>query len=230
MTVLLLSGRGPEFKNRAYLAGSMFDPARVAGGRTGALAGLDLHRLRFRDAAGQPQPLLRKIWGDWTGYVERNGVRHITALDSTFTVPKPRLRQLLPMLQDAPFTWEAYTRANTIYNEDVVTALERARCHKLSIGFESMSPNTLAYMHKQVRAEQNRTPAWASPPRVPSRPAPSTRHDGAATTPSSCCGRPTTRPLSSPAPTGAPRCGWRRRSSAWPCSPSTSPPPPASTA
>lgn len=349
MTALLLSGRGPEYKNRAYLAGSLFDPCCVSNRRDGAPAGLSLHRLRFRDAAGKPRPLLRpkralvpflatyvlesilysagedfesfhldhiwdhdrepatrdpdavllsttficnqrnlaqaidwvqarfpgvplvvggqyanlkyakilrdypevsfvvrgdgeqalpqllqalrgtgdiatipnlawreptgavrvnalgyidlesypaprfpgrhdvlpyesmrgcpfscrfcsyphaspqwryksaaKIWADWTGYADRNRVQHIMALDSTFTVPKPRLRQLLPLLQRAPFTWEAYTRANAIHSEDIVAALETARCHKLSIGFESMSPSTLGYMHKQVRAEQNR--------------------------------------------------------------------------
>ncbi len=98
----------------------------------------------------------RKIRGDWFGYAERNRVEHIQALDSTFTVPKPRLRELLPTLVGAPFTWEAYSRASALCDRSVVEALEAARCTKLSIGFESMSPNSLRYMHKQVRAEQNR--------------------------------------------------------------------------
>jgi radical SAM superfamily enzyme YgiQ (UPF0313 family) len=99
----------------------------------------------------------KKVRSDWMGYRELNGVEHIQALDSTFTVPKPRLRELLPMLADAPFTWEAYTRANALHDADVVRGLEQARCTKLSIGFESMSANTLEYMHKQVRVAQNRT-------------------------------------------------------------------------
>jgi anaerobic magnesium-protoporphyrin IX monomethyl ester cyclase len=97
-----------------------------------------------------------KILADWMGYAERNNVRHIQAMDSTFTVPKPRLLQLLPRLSTAPFTWEAYTRANAIHSAELVAALEAAHCHRLSIGFESMSPATLSYMHKQVRTEHNR--------------------------------------------------------------------------
>ncbi len=97
-----------------------------------------------------------KILADWMGYAAHNNVRHIQAMDSTFTVPKPRLLQLLPRLSTAPFTWEAYTRANAIHSAELVAALEAAHCHKLSIGFESMSPTTLAYMRKQVRAEHNR--------------------------------------------------------------------------
>jgi anaerobic magnesium-protoporphyrin IX monomethyl ester cyclase len=97
-----------------------------------------------------------KIVKDWTAYAEGNSVDHIQALDSTFTVPKPRLRELLPQLVTAPLTWEAYTRANALHSEEIVDSLEAAHCTKLSIGFESMSPATLGYMHKQVRAEQNR--------------------------------------------------------------------------
>lgn len=97
-----------------------------------------------------------KILADWSGYVEHNGVEHIQALDSTFTVPRPRLKELLPRLGPMPLTWEAYTRANALHSAEVVDQLEASHCSKLSIGFESMSPNTLSYMHKQVRAPQNR--------------------------------------------------------------------------
>jgi anaerobic magnesium-protoporphyrin IX monomethyl ester cyclase len=98
-----------------------------------------------------------KIYRDWLWYAEHNAVDHVQALDSTFTVPKPRLRELLPMLRGAPLTWEAYTRANAIHAPEIADSLTAAHCTKLSIGFESMSPNTLSYMHKQVRPEQNRT-------------------------------------------------------------------------
>jgi anaerobic magnesium-protoporphyrin IX monomethyl ester cyclase len=99
----------------------------------------------------------QKIHDDWTRYAEENGTTHLRALDSTFTVPPARLAELLPMLADSPVTWEAYTRANVIRDASVVNGLALAHCRTLSIGFESMSDNTLSYMHKQVRARQNRT-------------------------------------------------------------------------
>jgi tRNA A37 methylthiotransferase MiaB len=98
----------------------------------------------------------QKIVSDWRGYMERNGTTHIRALDSTFTVPPSRLREVLELLPEVGVGWEAYTRANSIKDEDVVDALARANCKALSIGFESMSENTLRYMNKRVTAAQNR--------------------------------------------------------------------------
>ncbi|WP_437304750.1 B12-binding domain-containing radical SAM protein [Sorangium sp. So ce388] len=96
-----------------------------------------------------------KICRDWEAYASDNGAKLIKALDSTFTVPPKRLRELLGGLPKVGVDWEAYTRANVIDGLDVVQALEAARCRTLSIGFESMSDASLRRMHKQVSAEQN---------------------------------------------------------------------------
>jgi hypothetical protein len=97
-----------------------------------------------------------KIAADWARYHEVNGAHHIRAMDSTFTVPQPRMRALLDLLPAVDVTWEAYTRANVITGRESVERLAEARCATLSIGFESMSPKSLELMHKQVRAEHNR--------------------------------------------------------------------------
>jgi anaerobic magnesium-protoporphyrin IX monomethyl ester cyclase len=97
-----------------------------------------------------------KIATDWAAYAERNGARHIRAMDSTFTVPFRRLRELLPLLSDRTVTWEAYARANNLKSAQLVDALAGAGCTKLSIGFESMSDNTLGYMKKLVSSAENR--------------------------------------------------------------------------
>ena len=47
----------------------------------------------------------QKIRDDWWRYAEHNGAQHVRAMDSTFTVPPRRLRELLPMLVDNPVTW-----------------------------------------------------------------------------------------------------------------------------
>ncbi|MFD9317606.1 B12-binding domain-containing radical SAM protein [Streptomyces sp. NPDC060053] len=97
-----------------------------------------------------------KISADWAEYARRNGTNHIRAMDSTFTVPPRRLRQLLHLLPDVAVGWEAFSRANSLLAPGVIDELAAAHCRTLSIGFESMSENTLRYMDKKVRATQNR--------------------------------------------------------------------------
>ncbi|ADO68346.1 B12-binding domain-containing radical SAM protein [Stigmatella aurantiaca] len=97
-----------------------------------------------------------KICHDWASYAEANGASLIRAMDSTFTVPPKRLRELFEKLPSLGIRWEAYTRANVINTPDVVSGLEASHCTTLSIGFESMSNNSLKYMNKKVTAEQNR--------------------------------------------------------------------------
>jgi hypothetical protein len=99
----------------------------------------------------------QRIVSDWTNYRDVNGARHIRALDSTFTVPQTRFRELLGLLPSAGIGWEAFTRANVLSSPAVIEALARAHCRTLSIGFESMSDNSLDYMNKKVSARQNRT-------------------------------------------------------------------------
>lgn len=98
-----------------------------------------------------------KIAGDWARYRDEHGARYVKALDSTFTVPPTRLRELLPMLTNAGLDWEAYTRANSIRTGAIVSELEDARCRSLFIGFESMNDTTLKHMNKKVTAQANRT-------------------------------------------------------------------------
>jgi tRNA A37 methylthiotransferase MiaB len=97
-----------------------------------------------------------KIAGDWARYGRENGARYIKALDSTFTVPPTRLRQLLPVLEKTGVDWEGYTRANSIRDRTVVRQLEDARCRSVFIGFEFMNDTTLKYMNKKVTAQANR--------------------------------------------------------------------------
>lgn len=98
----------------------------------------------------------RKISGDWAGYAERNGATFVKAMDSTFTVPPTRLRELFGLLAPLGVDWEAYSRANTIRDERTVEQLAAAHCRTLSIGFESMSEASLRNMDKKVTAAANR--------------------------------------------------------------------------
>ncbi|WP_394821154.1 B12-binding domain-containing radical SAM protein [Pendulispora albinea] len=97
-----------------------------------------------------------KICSDWAAYARENGASLIKSLDSTFTIPPARFRELLEKLPAVGVAWDAYTRANVIKDREVVSALGEAHCASLSIGFESMSDASLDRMHKQVSAAQNR--------------------------------------------------------------------------
>jgi radical SAM superfamily enzyme YgiQ (UPF0313 family) len=97
-----------------------------------------------------------KIISDWLGYAEKNNSQPIRAMDSTFTVPPKRLRQLLKDLPQYDVQWEAYSRANVLTDQETIDGLEASNCITLSIGFESMSDNSLKYMNKAVHSTHNR--------------------------------------------------------------------------
>src|SRR5262249_34012414 len=98
----------------------------------------------------------QRIVDDWAHYRGENGTVHIRALDSTFTVPRTRFSELLNLLPAVGIGWEAFTRADTIASPRIVDALAKSNCRTLSIGFESMSDNSLGYMDKRVSAAKNR--------------------------------------------------------------------------
>jgi anaerobic magnesium-protoporphyrin IX monomethyl ester cyclase len=97
-----------------------------------------------------------KIRDDWARYADEQGAQFIKAMDSTFTVPPTRLRELLDILPDLGVEWEGYSRANVLDTPEIIEALAKAHCRFLSIGFESMSERTLKLMDKKVRATHNR--------------------------------------------------------------------------
>lgn len=97
-----------------------------------------------------------KIASDWERYATENAATYVRAMDSTFTVPYSRLRELLELLPSVAVDWEAYARANNLRDEALVEALAVAGCRKLSIGIESMSDRTLKLMNKLVTAMENR--------------------------------------------------------------------------
>ena len=96
-----------------------------------------------------------RICRDWRAYAETNGATLISAMDSTFTVPRTRFRDLLAVLPDIGIPWEAYSRANCIDTPALVEGLEAAHCRGLRIGFESMNDFVLKAMDKKVTAAEN---------------------------------------------------------------------------
>jgi anaerobic magnesium-protoporphyrin IX monomethyl ester cyclase len=97
------------------------------------------------------------IRDDWQRYEIENGTTSIRALDSIFTVPPRRLRQLMELISDSPGpVWEGFSRAASVKDQQYVDMLTDGRCSQLSIGFESMSDDVLVHMNKKVTVAQNR--------------------------------------------------------------------------
>ena len=105
----------------------------------------------------------RKIADDWTRYAEVNGASYISAMDSTFTVPPTRLRELTSLLPAVGIGWEGYSRANVLKSAELVDAIAATHCQFLSIGFESMSDNTLKHMSKRVTRKDTHLLTSAGP-------------------------------------------------------------------
>lgn len=99
----------------------------------------------------------QKIKDDWLRYAGENGVKQITAMDSTFTVPPTRLRELHRILPGSGVPqWSCFTRANSVKNQEFIDGMVASNCTHLEIGFESMNEQTLKRMSKRVTAKQNR--------------------------------------------------------------------------
>jgi len=98
----------------------------------------------------------RTILADWQAYATDNHAEQISAMDSTFTVPPGRFRELLDALRSSPIAWTAYARSDDVATGEDVERLAAAHCAGLSIGFESMSERTLVAMNKRTKVHHNR--------------------------------------------------------------------------
>lgn len=105
-------------------------------------------RFRYRSA--------ERIAADWERYAEL-GVELVTCLDSLFTVPRPRLRELCRRLIEKrlPLRWICYARADDLADEETVALMKEAGAWQVQIGIESGDPVLLDNMDKACTVEAN---------------------------------------------------------------------------
>jgi anaerobic magnesium-protoporphyrin IX monomethyl ester cyclase len=98
-----------------------------------------------------------RIAEDWEHYVRDLGVETITCLDSLFTMPKARLRELCRLLieRDVKVRWICYARADDLADEETVALMKTAGAHQVQIGIESGDEGLLANMDKACTVEAN---------------------------------------------------------------------------
>lgn len=105
-------------------------------------------RFRFKSA--------ERIAADWERYAEL-GVELVTCLDSLFTMPRPRLRELCRRLIDKrlPLRWICYARADDLVDEETAALMKEAGAWQVQIGIESGDPALLHNMDKACTVEAN---------------------------------------------------------------------------
>jgi anaerobic magnesium-protoporphyrin IX monomethyl ester cyclase len=98
-----------------------------------------------------------RIADDWERYVKDLGVETITCLDSLFTMPKPRLRELCRLLVErgVKVKWICYARADDLADEEMVVLMKEAGARQVQIGIESGDARLLANMDKACTVEAN---------------------------------------------------------------------------
>ena len=99
----------------------------------------------------------RRIADDWEHYARDLGVEYVTCLDSLFTVPRTRLRDLCRLLIDRgrPVKWICYARADDLADERTVALIKEAGAHQVHVGIESGDARILANMNKACSVESN---------------------------------------------------------------------------
>lgn len=98
-----------------------------------------------------------KIAADWEHYVAELGIETITCLDSLFTMPKARLRELCRLLIErrVKVKWICYARADDLADESTVALMKEAGAWQVQIGIESGDARLLANMDKACTVEAN---------------------------------------------------------------------------
>lgn len=98
----------------------------------------------------------QRIADDWQRLAAL-GVEHVTCLDSLFTMPRPRLRELCRLLVERGIRirWICYARADDLADEETVILMKAAGAQQVQIGIESGDPVLLDNMDKACTVEAN---------------------------------------------------------------------------
>lgn len=96
---------------------------------------------------------------DWNNMNLFMGVKDILCLDSLFTFPPKRLRELCALLIESGLNkrlrWGCYARPNDMADRDIASHMREAGCEYVYVGFESGAQDVLDFMKKQCTVEDN---------------------------------------------------------------------------
>jgi radical SAM superfamily enzyme YgiQ (UPF0313 family) len=87
--------------------------------------------------------------------VRKQGRRTLAFKDDTFTFDRERVLQVCEGIQqrDLRFIWSCDTRADAL-DEEILQAMRKAGCQRISLGVESVAPEILRNMNKRTTPEK----------------------------------------------------------------------------
>lgn len=80
-------------------------------------------------------------------------IHHFKIVDDTFTLNKPRFRELAEVLSGLDISWKCNTRVDTI-DDEILDYMIRSNCFLVELGVESVDNDTLARNRKSLTIEQ----------------------------------------------------------------------------
>ncbi|NOD99517.1 radical SAM protein [Ruegeria sp. HKCCD6228] len=98
----------------------------------------------------------RKIFDDWMIYA-KGGAKIINCMDSLFTIPPKRLKELCELLIEAgsPVGWTCYARAGDLAKPGTAALMKAAGCQLVHIGYETGDQGVLDNMNKKSDVGHN---------------------------------------------------------------------------
>jgi hypothetical protein len=101
-----------------------------------------------------------RIHLDWTEMNRSMGVTDVLCLDSLFTFPTLRLKELCRLMIESGLNqkvrWGCYARPNDMADPEIAKQMREAGCEYVYVGFESGSQEVLDFMAKKCTVEDNR--------------------------------------------------------------------------
>lgn len=86
--------------------------------------------------------------GDVIAEIESLGTRHVMFIDDNFIGNPAWTREFLQRITPLGLVWNAAVSVNIVHHLDLLDLMKQSGCRSLFIGFESISPQALAAVHK----------------------------------------------------------------------------------
>ena len=113
-------------------------------------------RCDFCYNSGADQQFLNREIEDVIKEIQQVGRKHIMFIDDNFVGNKEWTYHFLEALKPLKVKWNAAVSINVASDKKLLDLMKESGCQSLFIGFESINPNSIAYVHKV----QNRTDAY----------------------------------------------------------------------
>jgi radical SAM superfamily enzyme YgiQ (UPF0313 family) len=82
--------------------------------------------------------------------IEQYGIKIFMFEDDNFTLDKNRVIEICESIKDLQLVWQCASRADTLNDDNICRSLVGSGCHKIWLGIESLSEDSLLRMGKRI--------------------------------------------------------------------------------